>query len=110
MSYSIKKTVFEINKTSSAAKGAEIMRKKRQVHDKIVETRGILDKKDLLLVPLPDSETSSKKGRKSSQKRKHDDDDEDVQVEVSMPSAKKSIRDEENYIQYKPKNFNTEKA
>lgn len=80
------------------------MRKKRQIHDKIVDRHKNVD------VNLDDfaMKIGEKTSGKSGKKRKNDEDL--GGIEVIETKSSKSVRDEEHYIPYRPKNYNTEKA
>lgn len=118
------KTIFEINKTISATKSAEIMRKKRQAHDKIVDRHRSIDVNfdDFAMKFGSSSANNSSSGKKRKQQDFGNEDEEEEEeerkenenngVQVVKPNKKatKSVRDEEHYIPYRPKNYNTEKA
>lgn len=85
------------------------MRKKRQAHDKVVDRHKNIDLNfDDFAMKFGSSNSSHSD---SSRKRKNSgDDDGNLEIQVAKPKEAKSVRDEEHYIPYRPKNFNTEKA
>lgn len=92
------------------------MRKKRQAHDKIVDRHKNIDVNfDDFAMKFGSNSNSSGKKRKrqddsGDEQEEEKNENTDIQVVKSNQKAVKSVRDEEHYIPYRPKNYNTEKA
>ncbi|RNA16152.1 ATP-dependent RNA helicase DDX54 [Brachionus plicatilis] len=129
--YKTKSTIFEINKTSNN-QSVDIMRKKRQHHDQVVEK---FQQKDLDGVSLFHKNMYSIERDMFNERKKQEEAEEELNDEFSFESENLVIKisnddsdrsgkkrlskaekrklpvvDAEHYIPYKPKNFNTEKA